>query len=439
MFSSCYSVLRCTICCAPLTAKPQDAERNPVRTGELECPNGHPSYPIVKYVPDMLIAQRRAVIADLRRDAPSAVSRQQLTSARRWLEERIAHSLKGTDARGLRQLEQRLATLREVTKRHELTDKETRDVYAIAASHAMSAGYRRNVADQLYGSLYAVSYERYEDILLRLVVNNCLALNDCVLIELGSGVGRLLHQYASCVSSRPDACRPYRRAGSALYDPSSLPNGHRLRLMVGVDFEEQMLRRAMSWFRESKVAELATVEGRMLQILASASEAQIDIDQTVYAGSTKIVCVLFQTLGNQLGADLQADLVRHAVKLAAPHGLVFVSAFNGVAFDEQATPYYDDIRRSVGSVMVNDDRLFLSSKGVYSRWFDPTVFSDLLHATTSTEVSILDESSLGVFSAYSHYIDLNSQAHYRKRALIGVIGVGMGAKDNEGLLNTGGV
>lgn len=384
----------------------------------------------------MLRAQRRDVIADLRRQS-SSKRQQHLAAARRWLEECIGHSLVGTDTRGLRQLERRVAALREVTRRHGLTDKEVRDVYAIAASHAMSAGYRRNVADQLYASLYAVSYEKYEDILLRLVMNNCLATDDCVLIELGSGVGRLLHQYASCVSSRPDACRPYRRAGAALYDPAALPNGHRLRLMIGVDFEEQMLRRAMGWFRESKVAELATAEGRMLQILGSASEIQIDMDETAYANSTKIVCVLFQTLGNQLGADLQKDLLKHAVQLAGPRGLVFVSAFNATAFDEQAAPYYDDIRRSVGSILVSDDHLFLSSKGVYSRWFDPNVFRHLLQSVGGAEVSVLDANSLGIFGDYDRYIDRQSQAHYRKRALIGILGVGMGIDGSNSLVSSG--
>jgi hypothetical protein len=394
--------------------------------GTLRCDaNGH-EYSINGYIPDLLSETYRLAISDLTRgEPPKRLSAPRRAEARNWLEKHLGQPATARTSATSRRLERRVAQILSVARRRDLDDADTRELYAIAAAHAMSAGYRRHVADQLYASLDAISYEKYEDILLRRVVQLCLDDNDVLFVELGSGVGRLLHQYASCISPRADACSPYRRAGADLYAPQSLSNAHRLRLLLGVDFEKRMLKRATGWFTESRVMDLVSDEGRMLQVLASARNLQTSFEDTQYGDATRIVCLLFQTLGNQVGTDLQVDLIRHAQRIAGPRGVVFVSVFNANAFGDQAPPYYSGIRRSVGQTVSVENSIFVSERGVYSRWMTGDELRGVFTQSGAKDYVVLDESELEVFPAYHSYIDTTAQSTYRRRALIGVISNGL--------------
>lgn len=325
----------------------------------------------------------------------------------------------------LQRLLTRLALLIEGSGSASYTNADIREVCSILSSEAMSGGYRRHVADPAVASLEAVNYEKYEDILLRNVMKGCLATStEVALIELGSGPGRLLHQYGSAISQRSDACEVYRRLGPRLYRPESLPDGDRLRLVLGVDFASDMLQSAARWLKHDKLDDLV-VKGTISQVRATVRDVPISFETEEWNDTTRVACVLFQTLGNQIGREAQLDVLRVARDLVGPRGVVFVSVFNASAFAGEGRSYYESIRGSVGASWYWGDRAFLSKRGVYSKWFFPEELRSLFRDADMEDAVILDDSTLQVVPTFGGYIDLQSQERYKRRALIGVYSRGL--------------
>jgi hypothetical protein len=287
----------------------------------------------------------------------------------------------------------------------------------------MSSYYRKSVADQMYGSIEAISYERYEDVILRLLMNDLLRTDQVALIEIGGGVGRILHQYGSCISTREDAARRYRLNFPMMYAPSSLDNPDNLKLIIGLDFQERMLSVATRWLKEKESRLYALVrEGRIVQIRGSARYMPLSLGDPEYDNVYKVVCILFQTLGNQLCRELQIEMLKRAWQLSFPKGLLLVSVFSRKVFHEQAQPYYSSIRKSVGKGMYSENGVFLSSKGVYSRWFEEKELSELFVDAKIENFRIFNGHNLKDFPDFQGYVDLESQNVYKKRALMGIGG-----------------
>jgi hypothetical protein len=270
----------------------------------------------------------------------------------------------------------------------------------------------------------AVNYEKYEDILLRNVMNGCLATGQQVaLIELGSGPGRLLHQYGSTLSRDENACLLYRRLGPQLYLPATLPHGDGLRLVLGVDFAQDMLESAARWFKQDRLGDLVE-KGTISQVRATVRDLPVDFTPA-WDDTTRVACILFQTLGNQIGRTLQLEMLRVARRLVGKKGVVFVSVFNAESFDEQGPSYYRSIKGSVGVPWAWGSRAFLSTRGVYSQWFYPDEIRSLFAEAGMEGAQILDERALRVFPEYESYIDTRSQERYKRRALVGVYATGV--------------
>jgi hypothetical protein len=70
----------------------------------------------------------------------------------------------------------------------------------------------------------------------------------------------------------------------------------------------------------------------------------------------------------------------------------------------------------------SDDSVFLSSKGVYSRWFDEEELKGLFVDAGIENFIVLNGHNLKDFPDFQGYVDLGSQDIYRKRALIGIGG-----------------
>lgn len=327
--------------------------------------------------------------------------------------------------RVLQRLLSQVAALLALAREMRLDADDVREVYAILAGEAMSGGYRRHVADPARASMEAVNYEKYEDILLRRVMSSALAQSEAVaLIELGSGPGRLLHQYGSTISSHRDACQVYRRLGPQLYRPSRLPEHDRLRLVLGVDFADDMLQSASKWLVQDKLGDLV-VSGRIAQVRATVREVPLAFPSPEWDGTTRIACILFQTLGNQLSRELQVEMLRSARRCIGERGVVFVSVFNAQSFEEQGRQYYESIEGSVGPVWAFDKRSFLSKVGVYSRWLFPEELRDLMADAGMSDAAVLTGETLKAFPDYDPYIDVARQDRYKRRALIGVYSRGL--------------
>lgn len=425
------SAMRCTIC----GHRPMAVTGHAVgerRASLLICPHCGQEYKVADHIPDMLLPEIRTAMsrwkigiseAKFLRGAKPGLAEDDVIS---WLAKSLnvpSQVLQESRSRTMRRL---LVSMAVTLEDGNLSEDQQRELFGILASELMASGYREHVADPAQASMEAVSYERYEDILLRQVMNFVLAGDQpVVLVELGSGVGRLLHQYGSGISTNDEACIYYRRLGPQLYRPDYLPNGDNLRLIVGVDFSRYMLKKSVAWLQSDRLGPLIR-EGRIAQLLGTIRSLRLGFDDGVLTNSVRVVCILFQTIGNQLGSDLQVEMLKKAKDIAGPDGVVFVSAFNGEAFDQQSKAYYESIVRSVGQAWYWGDDFFLSKKGVYSKWMRPDEMKRLFRQADMKQAVVLNDDMLPVFEDYARYTAVNKQIRYKRRAIIGVYADGFG-------------
>jgi uncharacterized protein YbaR (Trm112 family) len=421
------SYLSCPACHTRFVADNKSARMLAHEHGSLQCVNGH-SFAIKNSVPNLLAPRYSKIIKTLTAQDARPASPRDVESATAWLSDVLAMDLSTSRVspgdRALRRLLSQLAKLLDGAGAEGLSDDDVREVCSILSSEAMSPGYRRHVADPARASMEAVNYEKYEDILLRNVLNDCLAGGENVaMIELGSGPGRLLHQYGSTLSQDDKACVLYRRLGPQLYLPSSLPEGSGLKLLLGVDFAQDMLESAARWFRQDRLGDLVE-KGTISQVRATVRDLPVAFGAE-WDGTTRVACILFQTLGNQIGRTLQLEMLRVAREVIGKRGVVFLSVFNAESFAEQGASYYGSIKGSVGVPWAWGSRSFLSKRGVYSQWFHPAEVRSLFEDAGMSSAQILDERALRVFPEYESYIDTRSQERYKRRALIGVYACGV--------------
>lgn len=417
----------CPVCGAPL-AKSSNSANSGRRW--LECDRCKSRYAVKSQIPDMLPETYKKVIAGWKTNLSDARFLQGIDKSTQafavangidWLGAVLGIPVEELRKLGRRSrsLDRMLACLLPVIQSNELDERDKRELYSILSSELMAVGYRRHVADPAVAPLEAVNYEKYEDILLRRILNSSLSQSDSVImIELGSGVGRVLHQYGSCISHNPRACVTYRRH-LELYRPETLTNPDALDLLIGLDFSDYMLTKSARWLQQDNLGDLVR-SGRIVQVLGSVRKLDFDFEAAGLEDSRRVVCILFQTIGNQIGRDLQVEMLARARALSGKNGVVLVSAFNGATFQEQGREYYESIRGSVGNPWVWGDDFFLSEKGVYSKWLTKSALDSLFVDAGMTGASILTDEDLGVFPIYKSYIDTENQSRYKRRGLIGV-------------------
>ena len=418
-----HSVLRCPTCTGPLTlAKQPNRSEFPVRDGVIECVRCGSKFFIHSYVPQLLPKTLSAAIDRMEENmkkGKKAVSREELERAYQWIAKQLHIPMVNLTGKWAT-VSRSIAVALRISEELGLNLAETHEIVGITGSHLMSPGYKKHVADQMYASLEAVSYERYEDIVLRTVLNSFLLDNPVILIEVGSGVGRLLIQYGSCVSDNPQAARPYRRSHPMLYGQDSLQSRDNLKYIIGLDYEWRMIQAANRWLRHEELYDLVSDKGRIAQILGSTFHLPLSFNGSSYEDTMRIVCILFQTLGNQTHRELQVDMLRRAWQLASPSGVLLVSVFNEGVFDEQAKAYYSSISKSVGPSMYCRNGVFFSSRAVYSKWFRPDELRRLFADAGVRDYLIYDGRSLPHFTKYKSYLSLEKQEMYKRRAIIGV-------------------
>lgn len=416
------SILRCPDCGGRLDfGERAKLGPFPVKDAALHCCSCGSRFGINAYVPRLLphrISEATDILKERRRRAAELTTPKDLAQAQKWITQNLGVPT-GELSGGRLALCREIATVLRLSEELGFDRYGTHEFLGILASHLMSTRYQRHVADQMYASVEAMLYEKLEDIILRVVVNGFLEYGPLIIVELGSGVGRLLHQYGSCISERrADVATPYRRHLPALYGQSSLVGRDKLKLVLGVDFEGRMIQLANRWLRGDKLYDLIET-GRMAQILGSTLHMPLSFRESPYSSTMKVVCILFQTLGNQTLRELQVDMLRKAYELASPNGVVLVSAFNAMAFDAQAPAYYSSIERSVGPAVNCKNRTFLSSRTVYSKWFWREEFEALLAEAGFKHYRVWNGDDLAEFPEYEEYLQMPDQKRYKQRAIIG--------------------
>jgi hypothetical protein len=421
------SYLRCPDCGSPFSEASEGRWRLSSEQRTLRCiEHGHRSG-VADAVADLL-NPKYAEVLELLEESPKAKPGA-VEEATDWLRRTLQLSSGLTPVRqGDRVLQGLLSDVSGLltsARDMRLSGEDVNEVYALLAGRAMARGYRKHVADPAGASMEAVNYEKYEDILLRNVVEQALSQSEALaLIELGSGPGRILHQYGSTMSKTRHACEVYRRIGPLLYQPSHLKGHERLRLVLGVDFAREMLESASKWLAQNKLGDLVE-GGRLAQVRATVRNVPIDFDGPDWSKTTRVACILFQTIGNQLSRNLQVEMLKSARRAIGDRGIVFVSAFNGESFAEQGRPYYESIEGSIGAIWALDERSVLTKRGVFSRWLFPEEFRKLLADADMADAQLLTEQRLATFPDFGGYIDIKSQERYKRRALIGVYARGV--------------
>ena len=321
-----------------------------------------------------------------------------------------------------------------------LSDEELYLIEQIKAMDKMASGYRKYVVDPFeLAPSSAVSFERYEDLLLRDIIKKYINLSKknkvgVVFIEVGCGPGRYLIQYGGKVEPNKLACRKFRAHPDVsrfyTYDKEYADN---LTLIIGIDFSEEMLNSALQWIYENNLGELY-FKDRIIMIRGIAQYLNLSFKSTPYEDSYKVVTCVFQTLGNQLSRHLQIKMLQKMKEFVEPHGTIFVSVFNKNAFMEYLPKYYKKIEPSIGPIISskeNHEKGILKTKwGVYSRWFSEEELRDLFFEASKTpfykelsNVQIKSGDALPLFPDDTDYLSLEEQKSVRKRALIATLDV----------------
>jgi hypothetical protein len=348
-------------------------------------------------------------------------TRTELESAGEWLARQLGLDEKDIEWGNKSGFRNQLAFTLKLCKEMKLSEDEKKIVIGMLGAKNMSLEYKNHIADQLSASGEASGYEAYEDILLRRQINEIVETGNAALIEIGSGVGRLLHQYGTCMSKRLSSNGyRYRRFARPLY---SYVNKYenRLKFLIGLDFEQKMIDESTTWLRVSGLGHLLE-KHRIIQIRSLATSLCMHLDSRLY----KIVTILFQTLGNQLGEELQIKMLEKAKEFASPNGTVFVSVFNKASFNEQAEEYYRSIEKSVGKIAYCKNGKFLSDRGVFSLWFDVDQVRHLFEQAGMKKVKVLSDKNLDVFPEYGGYVEETDQARFKKRAIVAVANIERG-------------
>jgi hypothetical protein len=423
------SYLRCPECGEPFKPGINVSSGKGRERKALCCSTENHCFAVSRAVPNLLPPRYSKLLKAVKNGKAPKPTSKRLEVATEWLAGSLGMDLDPNEVKprdeGLRKLLAQLAILLETANDAGVSQADVCEMWSILSSEAMSFGYKRHVADPAVASLEAVNYEKYEDILLRKAMTSCLSKKkDVALIELGSGPGRLLHQYGSTISPREDACEVYRRLGPQLYEPESLPDREYLRLLLGIDFAQDMLQKAAGWLKRDRLGDLVD-NGTISQVRTTVRDLPVTFKDPEWRGTTRIACILFQTLGNQIGREAQLDMLRVARELVGRRGVVFVSVFNACAFQAEGSSYYSSIKGSVGVPWFWDERAFLSKRGVYSKWFYPDELRSLFDDAGMSNATILDDGSLSVFPEFGEYISLKKQKRYKRRALVGVYSRGL--------------
>lgn len=406
-----YSIIKCPVC--------QDSIEFLRSRNLLVCNKCKNKFSVRNYVPELLPPKIRALSSEMDRlnhNFPDfSPTRQDLNFAKAWLAEELEIRKAGIKWRKARKLLRQLAYVLQRCNEMDLNPKETKLVVGMLGSKNMSYEYKTHIADVLSGSIEASGYELYEEIALRENVVKEVINNNTVLIEIGSGVGRLLHQYGSRIKRKLSfRGERYRRFLRLLYSYDSQYAKH-LKLILGLDFERRMMNEASSWLKASGLWSLVRSQ-RIMQVLALASTFSVNINRSYH----RIVTSLFQTLGNQLGEPLQIDMLKKAKELASPGGTVFISVFNASVFESYAESYYKSIEASVGKAIYCEDSVFLSSRGVFSLWFTPEKLRKLCKEAGFSKIKILSNDNLEPFADYDNYIKTKEQERFKKRAIFAI-------------------
>ena len=411
------SFLRCSKCGDVLEKVNSDV----IQKGLLKCSLCGEKYYIENYVPQMIPSEINEVLSVIARIKVSDVSPSKSQESLEWFSDLVRIPFNAIKWGRPNKFGAQLAVMREQCNKRDIGEFEQKQLSTLIASKNMARCYRHEVSDPLRGSIHTTSYRNYEDAFLEELLNDKIQNGKVVFIDLGSGDGRKLHLYGSKVSKDKNVSTKYKQLiPEYKYNPDYAKN---LLLILGIDFETEMIGRATSWINENNLTPLVIEEERITQILGMTSYLNIDFNSSDFEDAHKIVTILFQTLGNQLDEELQISMLKKAKEFATPNGTVFVSVLNRYPFNQQAQVYYKSIERSVGKMAYCENGTFISDKGVFSRWFDPKEVFSLFKVAGYNKFKVLHGEVLKTVPPYKANKWHNEREDIQQRAIFGIAAV----------------
>lgn len=319
-----------------------------------------------------------------------------------------------------------------------LLPPEKEVISGIKWSEKMVPSYHENVVDPYSSAFGARFIERYEDLCIDNVLNSYLKKNmKVVFIEVGVGTGRYLIRYGSrilnsSISSERRHYLPLRRSRKSRvawqYRKDKALNRYysfdedynkNLQLLVGIDYQEGMIRKCKENLRDMKLHSL--IGERIMLLVGSAQYLDLAFDQIDrFRDSFKVVTCVFQTLGNQTEKS-QILLLKTLKRLASPKGKIFVSVFNKQKFfDFGLNVFYKEVAPTVGrisnelpAVEMRKKGILLTDRGVYSQWFSETDLKRRFEASGLSAIIKTNE-KLPTFVEHTDYIDEKMQNEVKK-------------------------
>jgi uncharacterized protein YbaR (Trm112 family) len=325
---------------------------------------------------------------------------------------------------------------------NELTEYDREIVSGIKWSEKMVPSYHENVVDPFISALGARYIERYEDLYIDSVLDKCIGKKmKTIFIEMGVGTGRYLIRYGSRLLNneimlreklilpyqwyrKQKVCKVYRKDPilKKYYSYDSDYDQH-LQLLIGIDFQKEMIRRCIKNLRDMKIHPL--YGNRILLLVGAAQYFNMALDDVEdFKSSFKVVTCVFQTLGNQK-EELQIGLLKTLKRLASPHGIIIVSVFNKKQFHEfglkrfyklEVAPTVGEIREDEEALALQKKGILVTRRGVYSQWFSEDDLERVLKAA-GLDAKIKSENRLPIFKD-TEYLAKDIQENLIKNVLI---------------------
>ena len=198
------------------------------------------------------------------------------------------------------------------------------------------------------------------------LIDESLKKKEVIVVEIGSGTGRLLFEIAE--------------------DQSKKENPYQIRFLIGIDVSPIMTKIAkkkhQDFLGKNELSESWENKIKFCcenAILLNESIKQKDLN---FNDATIIVVCVLNTLGI-IDPNERSEVIRQMIKLAGIEGKIFISVFNAESFQKNAFAIYKPITKMIGPI---DEKQFFdknspdvkSKTGYYSHWFKESEIINLI-------------------------------------------------------------
>lgn len=230
----------------------------------------------------------------------------------------------------------------------------------------------------------SIEYETFEDAYMDVVLNELLKKGSVIFIELGCGTGRYMVRYGAMSSENAEH-------DEVIYDSRFDKN---LKAVVGVDFSLPMLEKSLKKMREEGLEK--EHNNRIFLINDYAEAFSLAFSRVAkYQKCQKLVCCMFNTLGNIDPEERRLFVLETIHDLIHPDDIGVISVFNQAEMATLGRDYYFDgkIQKLVAppktkTIRFESEYGELRTDDFIGHWFVP---KRLEEQCTKANLSILDK------------------------------------------------